>query len=111
MTDESGASDIEREARGERESGTRITEVGVGSGRLVVLSFPIDGPELPEELTPAEREVAEALLRGESNREIAARRGTSDRTVANQISSIFEKTGVYSRSEFVREMTADGDDS
>lgn len=41
------------------------------------------------------------IFAGESNDDIARRRGTSPRTVANQIASIFRKHGVGSRAELV----------
>ncbi len=50
-------------------------------------------------LSEAELAVKEALLRGESNAEIAHARGTSVRTVANQVASLFRKLGVRSRAE------------
>ncbi|MGZ3421543.1 MAG: LuxR C-terminal-related transcriptional regulator [Polyangiales bacterium] len=54
-------------------------------------------------LTRAEREVVGAVASGLSNREIAEARGTSERTVANQIASIFRKLGVESRAALVAE--------
>jgi DNA-binding NarL/FixJ family response regulator len=50
-------------------------------------------------LTPAEAEVAALALDGLSNADIAARRRSSCRTVANQMSSIFRKLGIASRGE------------
>ncbi len=50
-------------------------------------------------LTEAERRVAEQVLRGLSNHRIAQRRGVSQRTVANQVASLFRKLGVSSRAE------------
>lgn len=50
-------------------------------------------------LSRAEQEVVELVLAGLVNAEIARRRGTSARTVANQIASIFRKTGARSRAE------------
>jgi DNA-binding CsgD family transcriptional regulator len=52
-------------------------------------------------LTPAEQAVLERLLAGESNVAIARRRGTSARTVANQVASIFKKIGVGSRRQLL----------
>lgn len=54
---------------------------------------------LPDVLTQAEREVAESVVRGHTNAEIARARGTSVRTVANQMRTLFEKLGVGSRGE------------
>lgn len=52
-------------------------------------------------LGKVEHEVVELLLRGHDNRSIAAERGTSPRTVANQIANIFRKLGVRSRAELL----------
>jgi DNA-binding CsgD family transcriptional regulator len=68
---------------------------------LVAFSFPRRELHLPATLSPAEREVAELVLGGLSNAEIAAQRGTALRTVANQIAVIFAKLGVGSRAELV----------
>jgi DNA-binding NarL/FixJ family response regulator len=48
-------------------------------------------------LSPAENAVLSLLLDGGTNLEIAQRRGTSERTVANQVASILKKTGADSR--------------
>jgi DNA-binding CsgD family transcriptional regulator len=52
-------------------------------------------------LTPAELEVARCAVAGMSNREIARWRRSSERTVANQIASVFRKLRVGSRSELL----------
>ena len=65
----------------------------------LVISFPIDEPDLSARLTDAEVDVARLAIDGLSNAEIAARRGTSLRTVANQMASILRKLGVQSRRE------------
>lgn len=57
-------------------------------------------------LTAAERAVTRALVTGRSNAEIAALRGVSVRTVANQLASIYEKLGVGSRLELVALITS-----
>jgi DNA-binding NarL/FixJ family response regulator len=54
---------------------------------------------LPEILSSAERAVAVAALRGCSHAEIARERGSSPRTVANQLAHAFRKLEVRSRSE------------
>lgn len=73
----------------------------MGDDELAVLSFPVAEPELPSSVTSAEREVVAHLLDGLSNAEIAELRGTSVRTVANQVASIFRKLGVQSRAELI----------
>ena len=73
--------------------------VSLPAGEVVVFSYAVDAPELPDSLSAAEREVAAAVLRGETNARIAAARGTSVRTTANQVASVYRKLGVRSRSE------------
>jgi DNA-binding CsgD family transcriptional regulator len=77
--------------------GAEVFDVEVGGEPFVVLSLPLD-TWMPACLSPSEREVALAVLGGLSNVEIARRRGTSSRTVANQLASIYRKVGVSSRS-------------
>jgi DNA-binding NarL/FixJ family response regulator len=62
--------------------------------------------ELPETLSSAERSVAQELVRGKNNGQIAAARGTSVRTVANQVHAILRKTGAGSRAEIVARLRA-----
>lgn len=57
-------------------------------------------------LSPAEREVTGRLLDGHDNARIARERGTSLRTVANQVASIFRKLGVSSRGELAARLYA-----
>ena len=67
----------------------------------VLVSWSMSPPANWDALTRAELAVATALIEGASNREIAAARGSSVRTVANQVASIFRKLGVRSRGELV----------
>jgi DNA-binding CsgD family transcriptional regulator len=67
--------------------------------QVLVLAFDIPPDDAMSTLTAAERDVALGMLRGESNAEIASRRGCSARTVANQAASLFRKLGVSSRGE------------
>lgn len=50
-------------------------------------------------LTPAEQAIVELVLDGYDNASIAAARGRSPRTIANQLARIFRKLGVSSRAE------------
>lgn len=68
---------------------------------MAVVSAPARGRALAPELTSAERDIVAGLVRGESNRRIAQRRGTSERTVANQIAALFQKLNVMSRAELL----------
>ena len=67
--------------------------------RLLVLSFPVPTADLRERLTRSEAEIAGEIMAGHSNAEIARRRGTAVRTIANQVASIYRKLGVRSRLE------------
>jgi DNA-binding NarL/FixJ family response regulator len=58
------------------------------------------------ELTSAEERVALYVLEGRSNADIALLRGTSERTVANQIAAVFRKLGASGRVELVRRLVA-----
>lgn len=98
------------ESMGERSTDTHdlpapinlaVRFVEVGGETLAVLSFDWVPPAAPLDLTAAERAVFVGLVRGDSNAEIARERGTSMRTVANQVASIFRKAGVHSRSELL----------
>lgn len=50
-------------------------------------------------LTRAEEAIVQLALGGASNRQIGTLRGTSTRTVANQLSAVFKKLGITSRPE------------
>lgn len=52
---------------------------------------------LEADLTQAEREVLQWVQAGLTNREIGARRCTSERTVANQVAALLRKTRLASR--------------
>jgi LuxR family transcriptional regulator of csgAB operon len=48
-------------------------------------------------LTIRERQIVRHVLRGESNKNIASRLGTSAHTVKNQLTTIYRKVGVPNR--------------
>jgi DNA-binding NarL/FixJ family response regulator len=77
----------------------------VGGARLAVAEREL--PKRPEasDLTPAERAVVDGTLAGLSNAEVAIRRGTSPRTIANQLASVLRKLGVGSRYELAAALT------
>lgn len=77
----------------------RIEEVAIAGERLLVGAFPLLDGELVDRLSPTEQAVAALALSGCTNAEIARRRGTSERTVANQMASLLRKLGVASRVE------------
>ncbi len=75
--------------------------IKIGGDELAVVSFSFDCSPPLDVLTRAEQEVAMGLLEGLTNAKIAQKRGTKERTVANQVGSIFRKIGVSSRIELV----------
>ena len=78
------------EARHWRERAEELL-AGVGSG--------ISDQFAAWELTAAEREVALLLLKGLSFKELAAVRGTGERTARDQARSVYRKAGVAGRAE------------
>ena len=56
----------------------------------------------PDELTPAERRIAELVAAGRTNKEVASALYLSDRTVEGHLTSIYRKLGVRSRAELAR---------
>lgn len=50
-------------------------------------------------LTPVEREIAIALLKGHGHKQIAARTGRSERTVRQHAVSVYQKSGLGGRAE------------
>jgi DNA-binding NarL/FixJ family response regulator len=79
----------------------RLSTFRYGGEDFVVLSTPAAAPAL-ETLTPSEEHVLAHLMRGMSNAAIARARETSVRTVANQVASLFRKTGARSRTELAQ---------
>jgi len=51
-------------------------------------------------MTRAEKEVALLVLKSFSNKEISSFRDTSEKTIAQQVSSVYEKSGLHNRAEF-----------
>lgn len=71
---------------------------------LLVHELP-SAPQLAQ-LAPSEQEVLVLVLEGHSTAAIARARGTSPRTIANQIATIFRKVGVCSRAELAAKLIA-----
>ncbi|MBZ0116889.1 MAG: helix-turn-helix transcriptional regulator [Sandaracinaceae bacterium] len=81
-------------------SSVRVSVGPFQGGSIVVIGY--EAPRPPAgTLSPAEREVAGDLIDGLSIRAIARKRGVAQRTVANQIQSLYRKLGVRSRDELV----------
>jgi DNA-binding CsgD family transcriptional regulator len=56
---------------------------------------------LAHHITPRERDVIRLILQGRSNREIAKELFLSEKTIKNNISDLFSKTGVKSRTRLI----------
>jgi DNA-binding NarL/FixJ family response regulator len=89
------------------ESSLRIVRFAVGGRKFAALVEDGVPRPLSSAVTPAERDVAGWLRRGLSNREIAQKRGTSLRTVANQIASLMRKLGADSRVQLALRVDAE----
>jgi DNA-binding CsgD family transcriptional regulator len=55
------------------------------------------------DLTPRQLEILLTLMEGASNRDIATRLGVSEQTVKNQLTIMYEKTGVQNRLQLALE--------
>jgi DNA-binding NarL/FixJ family response regulator len=62
----------------------------------------------PGELTPSERKVAELVIQGFTNREVAGILFISEKTVERSLSRIYDKLGVANRRELKRRADALG---
>jgi len=89
----------------------RLLEMDLHGKRWLVGAHPLLSDGDLSTLSPAEREVATALVAGSTSAEVAKRRGTSARTVANQIASIFMKLGVNSRVELAARLSSSVDEN
>lgn len=79
---------------------TDVERMKLDDGAEVLLfSAPAGVPRALEALSEAEREVASAVARGDSNAAIAARRKVSPATIAKQLASACAKLGVSTRVE------------
>jgi DNA-binding NarL/FixJ family response regulator len=89
-----------RQAMGRRR---RASELTIGAVRMIYVSASVD-PETGalDRLTPAEQAVARLAAAGLSNAEIGRKRRVSERTIANQLASVFQKLGIGSRVELTQ---------
>jgi DNA-binding NarL/FixJ family response regulator len=85
---------------------TRIEQLSVRAERFLVISRSL--PHERPELTSAENAVVQLFLQGQTLRAIGLSRGSSVRTVANQVQSVYRKLGVNSRAELVRKLGGAG---
>jgi DNA-binding CsgD family transcriptional regulator len=88
----------------------RLHEIEVNGERFLVVSYPLR-ELVAGKLSATEAEVALLAMNGLSNAQIAETRGTSVRTVANQMASVLRKLGVASRRQLVSVLLGDGTNS
>ena len=91
-TAEDAARELRLLARGGSLDGEAVNAVLAASGHRVRAR-----PALPAGLTPRELEVLQHLVRGRSNKEIAAALYVTPKTVANHVAHIYAKIDVSSR--------------
>lgn len=93
---------LARAARGERVGpGIATAPLEHDGASYVVVAKDIDCP-LFRVLAPAQRAVLRQVIHGSSYADIAARRRTSSRTVANQVAAACRRLGVSGRSDLVQ---------
>jgi DNA-binding CsgD family transcriptional regulator len=93
-----------------RPAGLEAWRLDLGNGQeFALFEFAASGDcSRVKGVTAAERLVLGLAAAGHSNAQIAARRGVSPRTVANQLASAFRKLGVRSRLELEARLARDG---
>lgn len=75
--------------------------------QLRVISIPRPDCALHDRLPPAELAVVRNLVEGVSYDQIARTRGTSMRTIANQVTAVFRRMNVSGRSQLLHRLFAD----
>ena len=82
--------------------GLVVEKLTVDNEELVVFTWGSSPTKIPSPLSRAESAILLRIVKGESNREIAKARKTSERTIANQVASLLRKTHAASRFELIR---------
>jgi len=76
-----------------------------------VISVEVPGRSFRARLSRSEWEVARLAIEGQAHVEIARARGTSMRTIANQLAAVFEKLGTFGRAELRAQAVREACDS
>lgn len=84
----------------------RLSQIVHGGCSYSIVSTPRPEHCLENALSKAEYAVTRLLVEGQSHAQIAARRDTSVRTVANQLAAAFHKLGVSGRCELICKLIA-----
>src|SRR5260370_1757113 len=82
-------------------SGERVRANAVASRVLDMLTGATTPKEFYDGLTAREIEILKLLATGQANKQIARRLHISEKTVRNHVSHIYEKLGIYDRSQAV----------
>lgn len=85
----------------------KLAEIVLSGEQLLVSVNSLADTRQLASLSDTERDIVALLIAGSTNADIAQKRGSSDRTVANQIQSIFRKLTVRSRGELVAKLQAE----
>jgi DNA-binding NarL/FixJ family response regulator len=93
------ARSVHREVPGPRRLVARRLQLA--GDDFAVLEWHVEPLRPPVGVTAAERDVLRLIMRGLSNKEIGRERGTSERTIANQVACLLEKFRVGSRYELL----------
>lgn len=97
-----------RAAGGQLPASAKCSRIRTADGReLRVVGMARPDAALSERLPGAELAVIRSLVEGLCYREIARRRGTSTRTIANQISAVFRRLRVSGRNDLVQRLFVD----
>lgn len=79
----------------------RVATVELQGQRFAVIEVPTTSAIDEGKLSPTERRVLVLLLAGKSSSQIATERQVAERTIINQVSSIYRKLGVSGRAELM----------
>jgi DNA-binding NarL/FixJ family response regulator len=82
----------------------KVSYVQSAQGELRAIEVARPGQRLRESLPAAERAVIDLLIEGRGYVEIAEKRHTAVRTVANQIAAVFRRLNVSGRSELIQRL-------
>jgi DNA-binding NarL/FixJ family response regulator len=81
-----------------------LSFVSTPFGEVQVIGIPRPGRRLLGVVPAAELEVISLLIEGCCYAEIAKRRGTAERTIANQIAAVFKRLNVSGRSDLIQRL-------
>jgi len=82
-------------------AGEHVMASAVASQVLNMLTGQTTPKQFYDGLTQREIEILKLLARGRANKQIAAELGISEKTVRNHVSNMYEKLGIYDRSQAV----------